>query len=78
MYVGFLYFSSTSVQSCANPSPLTHFGCSIRFAPPLVISEAELVKALDIIKSSLEDLDKVRVGSHRLAAYFNAGRTVLN
>ncbi|PIL25860.1 hypothetical protein GSI_11613 [Ganoderma sinense ZZ0214-1] len=31
----------------------------IRFAPPLVISEADLVKALDIIKSSLEDLDKL-------------------
>lgn len=33
---------------------------SIRFAPPLVITEADLMQAVDIIKSSLEDLDKVR------------------
>ncbi|KZT68024.1 ornithine-oxo-acid aminotransferase [Daedalea quercina L-15889] len=31
----------------------------VRFAPPLVISEEDLMKAVDIIKSSLEDLDKV-------------------
>ncbi|KAI0651136.1 ornithine-oxo-acid aminotransferase [Trametes meyenii] len=31
----------------------------IRFAPPLVISEEDLMKAVDIIKSSLEDLDKL-------------------
>ncbi|KAI9058757.1 ornithine-oxo-acid aminotransferase [Trametes sanguinea] len=31
----------------------------IRFAPPLVISEEDLMKAIDIIKSSLEDLDKL-------------------
>lgn len=32
---------------------------SIRFAPPLVISEEDLLKAVDVIRSSLEDLDKV-------------------
>lgn len=32
---------------------------SIRFAPPLVISEEDLMRAVDVIKSSLEDLDKV-------------------
>ncbi|KAI0354242.1 ornithine-oxo-acid aminotransferase [Trametes cingulata] len=31
----------------------------IRFAPPLVISEEDLMKAVEIIKSSLEDLDKL-------------------
>ncbi|KAI0758920.1 ornithine-oxo-acid aminotransferase [Fomes fomentarius] len=31
----------------------------IRFAPPLVITEADLLKAVDIIKSSMEDLDKL-------------------
>ena len=33
---------------------------SIRFAPPLVISEAELNKAIGIIAQCLEDLDNVR------------------
>jgi hypothetical protein len=33
---------------------------SIRLAPPIVISEEDLQKTLDIIKSSLEDLDTVR------------------
>ena len=32
---------------------------SIRFAPPLVISEEDLMKAVDVIRSSLQDLDKV-------------------
>ncbi|KAL0952662.1 hypothetical protein HGRIS_006905 [Hohenbuehelia grisea] len=32
----------------------------IRFAPPLVISEEELMKAVDIIRQCLEDLDNVR------------------
>ncbi|KAH9922221.1 ornithine-oxo-acid aminotransferase [Fomitopsis serialis] len=31
----------------------------IRFAPPLVISEDDLLKAVEIIKSSLDDLDKL-------------------
>ncbi|EPS98909.1 hypothetical protein FOMPIDRAFT_1125620 [Fomitopsis schrenkii] len=31
----------------------------IRFAPPLVISEEDLMRAVDVIKSSLEDLDKL-------------------
>ncbi|KAI0742886.1 ornithine-oxo-acid aminotransferase [Daedaleopsis nitida] len=31
----------------------------IRFAPPLVISEVDLMKAVDIIKTSLDDLDKL-------------------
>ena len=35
------------------------FDTSIRFAPPLVISEAELLKAVRILGESLEDLDKV-------------------
>lgn len=34
---------------------------SIRFAPPLVISEEELMKAVHIIELSLNDLDKVIV-----------------
>jgi len=33
----------------------------IRFAPPLVISEADLDKAIDIIEASLRDLDEVDV-----------------
>ena len=33
---------------------------SIRFAPPLVISEEELLKAVRIIEECLFDLDKVR------------------
>ena len=33
--------------------------CSIRFAPPLVISEEDLLKAVRIIGKCLEDLDKV-------------------
>lgn len=32
---------------------------SIRFAPPLVISEEELDKAIAIIKECMEDLDKL-------------------
>ncbi|KAI0728927.1 ornithine-oxo-acid aminotransferase [Fomitopsis betulina] len=31
----------------------------IRFAPPLVISEEDLMRAVDVIKSALEDLDKL-------------------
>ncbi|TBU42706.1 ornithine-oxo-acid aminotransferase [Dichomitus squalens] len=31
----------------------------IRFAPPLVITESDLMKAVNIIESSLEDLDKL-------------------
>lgn len=37
--------------------PIAHN--SIRFAPPLVISEAELDKAISIIEGALSDLDKV-------------------
>ena len=33
--------------------------CSIRFAPPLVITEEELMKAVKIIAEALKDLDKV-------------------
>ena len=33
---------------------------SIRFAPPLVISEEDLMKAVKIIAEALQDLDKVR------------------
>jgi 4-aminobutyrate aminotransferase-like enzyme len=33
---------------------------SIRFAPPLVISEEDLMKAVRIIGECLEDLDTVR------------------
>jgi ornithine--oxo-acid transaminase len=32
---------------------------SIRFAPPLVISEEDLDKAIKIIEKALNDLDKV-------------------
>jgi hypothetical protein len=32
----------------------------IRFSPPLVISEQDLQKAIDIILKSLEDFDTVR------------------
>ena len=32
---------------------------SIRFAPPLVISEEDLKKALKVIAECLDDLDKV-------------------
>lgn len=38
---------------------LTHPMYSIRFAPPLVISEDDLMKAVNIIKLSLQDLDNV-------------------
>lgn len=40
-------------------------GCSIRFSPPLVISEEDLKKAITIIKESLNDLDHVSTSSHR-------------
>lgn len=33
--------------------------CSIRFAPPLVISEEDVRKAVKIIGESLEELDTV-------------------
>lgn len=33
--------------------------CSIRFAPPLVITEEELMEAVNIIAEALKDLDKV-------------------
>jgi hypothetical protein len=33
----------------------------VRFAPPLVISEEDLKKAVKIIGECLEDLDKVRL-----------------
>lgn len=35
---------------------------SIRFAPPLVIEEAELQKAIQIIAGALKDLDEVNSG----------------
>lgn len=38
--------------------------CSIRFAPPLVISEEDIRKAVKIIGESLEELDVVSHGSH--------------
>ena len=67
-YVLSIACSIGSLEPCAELSPLVPFGCRIRFAPPLVISEADLMKAVDIIESSLEDLDKVRVGPFYLAA----------
>lgn len=33
---------------------------SVRFAPPLVISEEELDQALEVIKQALVDLDEVK------------------
>ena len=55
-------------DSCQYVSPFIFFSggtghltaYSIRFAPPLVISEEDLMKAVDIIKQCLEDLDKVK------------------
>lgn len=41
----------------------TH-GNIIRFAPPLVISEAELRKALDIIGESLKELPNAQKAEH--------------
>ena len=37
----------------------THRNVRIRFAPPLVITEEELMKAVKIIAEALRDLDKV-------------------
>ena len=34
---------------------------SIRFAPPLVIEEEDLRKAINVIAEALKDLDEVRV-----------------
>ena len=58
--------SVSEADSCQYVSPFICYGdvghlaaCSIRFAPPLVISEEDLMKAVDIIKQCLEDLDKV-------------------
>ena len=44
----------------------TDDGClgSVRFAPPLVIEEADLLRAVKIIGECLVDLDKVRVRVH--------------
>jgi acetylornithine/succinyldiaminopimelate/putrescine aminotransferase len=33
--------------------------CRIRFAPPLVIEEADLRRAIDIIAKALKDFDEV-------------------
>lgn len=55
--------------------PLFHISCylltdiadSIRFAPPLVISEEDLLKAVKIIGECLDDLDKVSLClNHRI------------
>lgn len=40
------------------------FSNSIRFSPPLVISEEDLQKAVEIIRQALIDLDQVRLSSH--------------
>ena len=60
--------SVSEADSCQHVSPFIYNGdvghltaCSIRFAPPLVISEEDLMKAVDIIKQCLEDLDKVNI-----------------
>jgi ornithine--oxo-acid transaminase len=37
--------------------------CSIRFSPPLVISEEDLQKAIGVIKQALIDLDEVCINS---------------
>ena len=37
--------------------------CSIRFSPPLVISEEDLQKGIEIIKQALIDLDEVCISS---------------
>lgn len=49
------------VRSQVNVFVSCKYSCynSIRLAPPLVISEEDLMKAVDIIRQSLEDLDKV-------------------
>ena len=39
------------------------FKKSIRFSPPLVISEEDLQKSIGVIRQALVDLDKVRVSS---------------
>lgn len=48
-----------SVMTHLAPVLCTHFGYSIRFAPPLVISEEDLMKVVKVIESALIDLDKV-------------------
>lgn len=41
-------------------------GCSVRFAPPLVIKEEDLRRAIKVIGECLQDLDNVRILSLRL------------
>jgi adenosylmethionine-8-amino-7-oxononanoate aminotransferase len=36
-------------------------GSSVRFAPPLVIEEEDLKRAVEVIGECLEDLDNVRI-----------------
>ena len=51
---------------------------SIRFAPPLVITEEDLMKAVSIIGECLEDLDKVCSSGSSLVtcdlSYFRVAR----
>lgn len=51
-----LYF----LDSVIRITLLTLCDYSIRLAPPLVISEEDLTKSIQIIKESLEELDTVR------------------
>lgn len=54
-----IYFPKISGNSSNDP-----FSNSIRFSPPLVISEDDLLKAVEIIRQALIDLDQVRLSSH--------------
>lgn len=45
---------------------------SIRFAPPLVIEEADLRKGIEVIAESLRDLDLVRSISTMCFSILNA------
>lgn len=47
----------------------TFFLKSIRFSPPLVISEEDLQKSIGEIRQALIDLDKVRLSSFCFASY---------
>jgi ornithine--oxo-acid transaminase len=40
-----------------------HFLKSVRFSPPLVISEEDLQKSIGVIQQALIDLDQVRLSS---------------
>lgn len=57
--------NSSFASSFTRPTKSTHFALSvylssIRFSPPLVIEEEDLLKAIETIKQSLIDLDQVR------------------